>query len=169
MEIHTQQVPCPILDKNQPTCPNKLAKHNREMNQKHLEEMARANTIQMQLINMNILRRDISTCVDGFECDFYIHAKKKILMELEETCNRLMNNEGGEGSQEAANDDDNESSLPDINFNRQSSNRSEPDPDSQYAPSEDNSEGNDPSDSEGFDQQPPNSANLESLIHPNLL
>ncbi|KNZ64210.1 uncharacterized protein VP01_1054g1 [Puccinia sorghi] len=100
------------LDQEESRLPKAVVKDNHKMNQKRLEEMASANKIQMQLINMNILRRDISTWVDGFEQDFYIHAKIEV-------------------SQQASNEDDNESGLPDINFNPKSSIQSQTHPDRQ--------------------------------------
>jgi hypothetical protein len=50
--------------------------------------MSRANNIQERLVNMDIMSKDLSTCVDEFEQAFFEDAKKQILEKMKEDSTR---------------------------------------------------------------------------------
>ena len=53
------------------------------MSQKRYSEMARANDIQEKLVNMDILSKDLLTCVDEYELAYFTQAKKDIITQME--------------------------------------------------------------------------------------
>jgi hypothetical protein len=59
-----------------------------KINRMRHAEMSRANDIQERLVNMDIMSKDLSTCVDEFERTFFRNAKKKILEQMEEESSR---------------------------------------------------------------------------------
>ncbi|EHS62719.1 uncharacterized protein PGTG_22627 [Puccinia graminis f. sp. tritici CRL 75-36-700-3] len=64
------------------------AKESRDLSQKRFQEMSRANDLQEKVVDMDILSKDLSMCVDEFERAYYTRAKKDILKKLEEAKNQ---------------------------------------------------------------------------------
>ncbi|KAA1117609.1 hypothetical protein PGT21_016407 [Puccinia graminis f. sp. tritici] len=64
------------------------AKESRDLSQKRFQEMLRANDLQEKVVEMDILGKDLSSCVDEFEQAYYTRAKKVILKKLEEAENQ---------------------------------------------------------------------------------
>ena len=58
-----------------------------KMSQKRFAEMARANDIQQRVVDMEVLSKDLSTCVDEFKRAYFIQAKKDIVAQLENRAN----------------------------------------------------------------------------------
>jgi hypothetical protein len=59
------------------------ASDTRKMSQLRHAEMSRANDIQERLVNMDIMSKDLSTCVNEYERAYFRKAKEKILNDLD--------------------------------------------------------------------------------------
>ncbi|KAI7961138.1 hypothetical protein MJO28_001204 [Puccinia striiformis f. sp. tritici] len=58
------------------------ASDTRTLAKKRSEQMTRANDLQEKVVNMEILSKDLSTCIDEYERAFYTQAKKDIIADL---------------------------------------------------------------------------------------
>ena len=65
-----------------------LAKETYNMSQKRFQEMSRAYDLQEKVVDMEILRKDLTTCVDEYKRAYSTKAKQNILNQLEEAENR---------------------------------------------------------------------------------
>ncbi|EFP90742.1 uncharacterized protein PGTG_16768 [Puccinia graminis f. sp. tritici CRL 75-36-700-3] len=58
-------------------------KETHDLSRKRFQETSRANNLQEKVVDMDILSKDLSMCVDEFERAYYTKAKKTILQPME--------------------------------------------------------------------------------------